>query len=64
MDTPNGLAVPNLKNCQQKNIWQIALELKELMQRGKNGRFSKEDLANGTFTLSNIGSVSCLSRTI
>lgn len=57
MDTSDGLVVPNIKNCQQKNIWQIAMELKELMQRGKDGRFTKEDLANGTFTLSNIGSI-------
>lgn len=57
MDTPEGLAVPNVKNCQRKSIWQIAEELNLLMECGKAMRFSKEQLSGGTFTLSNIGSI-------
>jgi 2-oxoisovalerate dehydrogenase E2 component (dihydrolipoyl transacylase) len=57
MDTPEGLAVPNVKNCQRKSIWQIAEELNLLMECGKAMRFSKEQLSGGTFTISNIGSV-------
>lgn len=59
MDTPKGLVVPNIKNCEQKTIWEIADELNRLMELGKLAKFSSQDLEDGTFTLSNIGSVSC-----
>jgi pyruvate/2-oxoglutarate dehydrogenase complex dihydrolipoamide acyltransferase (E2) component len=57
MDTPDGLAVPNIKNCQKKSIWEIAMEMNKLMERGKARQFTKDDLSDGTFSISNIGSV-------
>lgn len=49
--------MPNIKNCKNKNIWEIAADLKRLLELGQKQQFSKEDLINGTFTLSNIGAV-------
>lgn len=60
MDTPAGLVVPNVKNCQQKSIWDIAVELNRLLELGKKQNFANEDLMNGTITLSNIGAVGFL----
>lgn len=57
MATKNGLVVPNVKNCEQKSVLQIALELNELLERARNGRLAPNDFANGTFSLSNIGVV-------
>ncbi|KAF7626033.1 Dihydrolipoamide acetyltransferase component of pyruvate dehydrogenase complex [Meloidogyne graminicola] len=57
IDTPNGLAVPNIKNCENKNILEIAKELNELKEKGKKGMFLPNDILNGTFTISNIGSI-------
>ncbi|PIO55271.1 2-oxo acid dehydrogenase acyltransferase [Teladorsagia circumcincta] len=57
MDTPGGLVVPNIKNCEQRSILEIAGELQRLQEDGKRERISREDLAGGTFTLSNIGTV-------
>uniref|UniRef100_A0A1I8BGL9 Dihydrolipoamide acetyltransferase component of pyruvate dehydrogenase complex n=1 Tax=Meloidogyne hapla TaxID=6305 RepID=A0A1I8BGL9_MELHA len=57
IDTPNGLAVPNIKNCENKNILEIALELNNLKEKGQKGSFLPEDMLNGTFTISNIGSI-------
>uniref|UniRef100_A0A914GWG9 Dihydrolipoamide acetyltransferase component of pyruvate dehydrogenase complex n=1 Tax=Globodera rostochiensis TaxID=31243 RepID=A0A914GWG9_GLORO len=57
IDTPDGLAVPNIKNCQEKSIWEIASALGELRLRAREGRLCPEDLAGGTFALSNIGSI-------
>lgn len=58
MDTTGGLVVPNIKDCQQKSIWEIAEELNRLLEMGKNQKFLKSDLMDGTFALSNIGAVS------
>uniref|UniRef100_A0A0K0G0T0 Dihydrolipoamide acetyltransferase component of pyruvate dehydrogenase complex n=1 Tax=Strongyloides venezuelensis TaxID=75913 RepID=A0A0K0G0T0_STRVS len=57
MDTPGGLVVPNIKNCEQKTIFEIAEDLNRLHENGKRQQISKEDLTGGTFTLSNIGAI-------
>ncbi|XP_016953197.1 lipoamide acyltransferase component of branched-chain alpha-keto acid dehydrogenase complex, mitochondrial [Drosophila biarmipes] len=55
IDTPQGLVVPNIKNCQAKNIIEIAKDLNALVERGRTGSLSPADFADGTFSLSNIG---------
>ncbi|KAH8305309.1 hypothetical protein KR044_000303 [Drosophila immigrans] len=57
IDTPQGLVVPNIKNCQAKNIIQIAKDLNGLVERGRTGSLTPSDFADGTFSLSNIGIV-------
>ncbi|XP_023168958.2 lipoamide acyltransferase component of branched-chain alpha-keto acid dehydrogenase complex, mitochondrial [Drosophila hydei] len=57
IDTPQGLVVPNIKNCQAKSIIQIAKDLNALVERGRTGSLSPADFADGTFSLSNIGVV-------
>jgi len=59
MDTKQGLLVPNIKNVENLTVLEIALELNRLQELGSKGQLSTHDLTNGTFTLSNIGSV-CL----
>lgn len=60
MDSPDGLIVPNVKNVQNLTIFDIAGELARLIQLGLSGKLGTSDLTGGTFTLSNIGSVSAL----
>lgn len=55
MATQSGLIVPNVKNCEQKTILQIARDLNDLLERGRNGKLTPADFQNGTFSLSNIG---------
>ncbi|XP_064556291.1 lipoamide acyltransferase component of branched-chain alpha-keto acid dehydrogenase complex, mitochondrial [Drosophila montana] len=57
IDTPQGLVVPNIKNCQAKGIIQIAKDLNALVERGRTGSLTPADFADGTFSLSNIGVV-------
>ncbi|VDN59524.1 unnamed protein product [Dracunculus medinensis] len=57
IDTTDGLVVPNIKNCEQRNLWEIASELNRLQENGKRKQIAKEDLINGTFTLSNVGTL-------
>jgi 2-oxoisovalerate dehydrogenase E2 component (dihydrolipoyl transacylase) len=58
MDTSQGLAVPNIKNVQELSLLEVAKELNRLQELGKKGALRLEDLADGTFSLSNIGAVS------
>ncbi|CAD5210848.1 unnamed protein product [Bursaphelenchus okinawaensis] len=55
MDTPGGLVVPNVKYCEQKNMWEIAEDLNRLLEAGQKQQLQRDDLLHGTFTLSNIG---------
>ncbi|CAJ0963437.1 unnamed protein product, partial [Mesorhabditis belari] len=57
MDTPGGLVVPNIKNCEQKNIVEIAQDLNRLHENSKRQQIAREDLTDGTFSLSNIGAI-------
>lgn len=58
MATPEGLVVPNVKNCENKSVFQIAFDLNQLQDRAQKGQLRPDDFANGTFSLSNIGIVS------
>lgn len=58
MDSAQGLLVPNVKNVQLLSIFQLAQELNRLQALGAAGQLGSADLSGGTFTLSNIGSVS------
>ena len=57
MDTPDGLIVPNIKNVQDMSVLEIAAELNRLSELGVKGKLGGSDLKEGTFTLSNIGSI-------
>lgn len=57
VDTPEGLVVPNIKEADKKGLFQIAREVAELSERARQGRLSVEDVRDGTFSITNIGSV-------
>lgn len=57
VDTPRGLLVPVLRNCDQKNLTEIAKDLTELSTRTRDGKNKPDDLDGGTFTISNIGGI-------
>lgn len=50
-----GLVVPVLHHVEQKSLGAIASELKPLVERVRTGKFSPDDLAGGTFTITNLG---------
>jgi len=57
MDTPQGLLVPSIKKVHQMSVLEIAEELNRLQDLGLRGKLGEADLKNGTFSLSNIGSI-------
>ena len=53
--TPKGLVTPVLRNCEQKSFAQIERGIAEFGLKAREGRIALEDLAGGTFTISNGG---------
>ena len=51
----DGLIVPVIHNTDKKDLQQISIEVKDLAQRARESRLQPQDLANGTFTISNLG---------
>ena len=57
VDTPRGLVVPVLRDCDELSIPQIAQAITDTAEKAKNAQYGVEDLRGGTFTISNLGAV-------
>lgn len=57
IDTPLGLAVPNVKDVQTLTVVEVARRMSELRARAEAGKLSPADVTGGTFTLSNMGAI-------
>ncbi|XP_022167042.1 lipoamide acyltransferase component of branched-chain alpha-keto acid dehydrogenase complex, mitochondrial [Myzus persicae] len=57
IDTPLGLAVPNVKDVQTLSVVDVARRLAELRAKAAAGKLAPADVTGGTFTLSNMGSI-------
>lgn len=55
VDTPSGLIVPVLRDVDQKSIFDIGYELKELAQKTRDRKVLPEELQGACITLSNLG---------
>ena len=53
--TEKGLVVPVIGNANKKPLTQIASTLKELVEKAREGKLTKEDVTGGTFTITNLG---------
>ena len=51
----DGLIVPNVKNCEEKSLAQIAKETEALIEATRTGKLAMEDMTGGTFTISSLG---------
>ena len=56
VDTERGLLTPVLKNAGDKNIAAIAGDIADLAERTRTNQLSPDELAGGTFTVTNTGS--------
>ena len=52
---PNGLVVPVIRDAHRRTIQEIAADRAALVGRARDGKLQREDLADGTFTISNLG---------
>ena len=56
-DTPNGLVVPVLRDCDQKGVAQIAREMGELAGLARDGKLKPDQMQGGCFTISSLGGI-------
>lgn len=57
VDTPQGLLVPIVKNVQDHSVISLAAEINRLSELAKSGKLQPHDFKDGTFIVSNIGSI-------
>jgi pyruvate/2-oxoglutarate dehydrogenase complex dihydrolipoamide acyltransferase (E2) component len=50
-----GLIVPNIKDCDRKNLVQIAAEVNDIATRARADRLKPDEIADGTFSITNAG---------
>ncbi len=56
VDTERGLLTPVLRDAADKNLAEIAHDIADLAARTRNNKLKPDELAGGTFTLTNTGS--------
>jgi pyruvate dehydrogenase E2 component (dihydrolipoamide acetyltransferase) len=56
-DTPNGLMVPVIKDCDKKGIFQISQEMSELAKKARDGKLSPAEMSGGCFSISSLGGI-------
>ncbi|HLT62559.1 MAG TPA: 2-oxoglutarate dehydrogenase, E2 component, dihydrolipoamide succinyltransferase [Microlunatus sp.] len=56
VDTDKGLVVPVIKNAGDLSIAGLAKKIADLAERTRNNKLSPDDIAGGTFTVTNTGS--------
>lgn len=55
VDTEKGLLVPNVKGTDKKTLREIAQETEQLIDDARTNKLNPDNLAGGTFTITNIG---------
>ena len=63
VDTDRGLLVPVIKNCDKKEIVEIAVELNNLSSKARDKKISPDELQGSTFTVTNLGGIGGISFT-
>jgi len=57
VDTDRGLLVPVIRGADQKNINQIAIEVKQLAERARERKLTLDEMSGGGISISNLGGI-------
>ncbi len=57
VDTPDGLVVPVLKDCERKGIMELAAELAEVSARAREKKLKPQDIQGGCISISSLGGI-------
>jgi pyruvate dehydrogenase E2 component (dihydrolipoamide acetyltransferase) len=57
VDTPDGLVVPVIHNCERKGIMELAAELAELSGRARDKKLKPQDIQGGCISISSLGGI-------
>ena len=56
-DTPNGLVVPVIRDCDKKGVLDIAQEMSALAKKARDGKLSPSEMSGGCFSISSLGGI-------
>ncbi|UGB45913.1 dihydrolipoyllysine-residue acetyltransferase [Frateuria edaphi] len=57
VDTPDGLVVPVLRDCDQKGLLDLARELGEISKKAREKRLGPAEMSGGCFSISSLGGI-------
>ena len=57
VDTPNGLLVPVVKDCDRKSILEIAVAISDLAEKARERKLPVADMQGATCTVTNLGGI-------
>ena len=57
VETPNGLLVPVIRNCDSKSIFEIAAELADKTERARTKGLPMAEMSGGCFSVSSLGAI-------
>ena len=57
VDTPNGLVVPVIKDCERKSIIELGAELAEVSARAREQKLTPKDIQGGCISISSLGGI-------
>lgn len=57
VDTPDGLVVPVIRDCDQKSLFQLASEVVQASIRARDKKLSATDMSGGCFSISSLGGI-------
>ncbi|WP_247998035.1 dihydrolipoyllysine-residue acetyltransferase [Brucella tritici] len=56
-DTPKGLMVPVIRDCDRKGVLEIGTELRALAEKAREGSLSATEMQGGCFSVSSLGGI-------
>jgi pyruvate dehydrogenase E2 component (dihydrolipoamide acetyltransferase) len=56
-DTPNGLVVPVIRDCDRKGVLEIAQEMSALAKKARDGKLTPAEMSGGCFSISSLGGI-------
>ena len=57
VDTPNGLLVPVVRDCDQKSVSEIAAALTDVAVRARDRKVGLDEMQGACFTITNLGGI-------
>ena len=57
VDTPDGLVVPVIRDCDKKGLLDLAVELGEISKKARDKKLGPNDMSGGCFSISSLGGI-------
>lgn len=57
VDTPNGLVVPVIRDCDKKEVFEIAKEMRDISIKARDGKLAPSDMQGGSMSISSLGGI-------